>query len=162
MENWEKFRKLRNQCVKLTKKVKRDYFQKLDIKYINDNKRFWKIVKPFLSGKGNIEYKKIILVENEEIIRDFKKNADITNEYFVNVIKNLDVPEIMTEQISMNIDIVYVDPIDAIPHKFYNHPSILKMRENVKLTDTFTFSKINETQIKKESRQDLMQSLFER
>ena len=150
VENWEKYRKLRNECVKLTKKVKRDYFQKLDIKQINDNKRFWKTVKPFLSGKGNIEHKKIILVENDEIIRDEKKNADIMNNYFVNVTKILDVPEIMTEQISMNIDIVDVDPIDAIFHKLYNHPSILKIRENVKLTETFTFSKINETQIIKE------------
>ena len=50
----------------------------------------------------------------------------------------------------MNIDIVDVDPIDAILHKFYNHPSILKIRENVKLSETFTFSKINETQIIKE------------
>ena len=29
-------------------------------------------------------------------------------------------------QISMNIDIVDVDPIDAILHKFYIHPSILR------------------------------------
>ena len=56
VENWEKYRKLRNECVKLTKKVKRDYFQKLDIKHINGKKRFWKTVKPFLSRKGNIEH----------------------------------------------------------------------------------------------------------
>ena len=79
-------------------------------------------------GKGNIEHKKIILVENDEIIRDDKKNADM-NDYFVNVTKSLDVPEIMTEQISMNIDIVYVHPIDSILRKFYNHPSILKKRQ---------------------------------
>ena len=94
------------------------------------------------------EHKKIILVKNDESIRDDKKNADII--YFVNVTKILDVPEITTEQISMNIDIVDVDPIDTILHKFYNHPSVLKIRENVKLTETFTFSKINETQIIKE------------
>ena len=86
---------------------------------------------------------------NDEIIRDDKTNADIMNDYFVNVTKSLDVPEIMIEQISMNIDIVYVGPIDAIFHKFYIHPNILNIRENVKLTETFTFSKINETQIKK-------------
>ena len=88
-------------------------------------------------------------MENDEIIRDDKKNADIMNDYFVSVTKILDVPEIMTEEISTNIDIVYVDPIDAILHKFYNHPSILKIRENVKLTETFNFSKINETQVLK-------------
>ena len=34
--------------------------------------------------------------------------------------------------------------------KFYNHPSILKVRENVKFTETFTLNKINEIQIIKE------------
>ena len=37
-ENWETYRKLRNDCVKLTKKVKREYFQNLNINYIKDNK----------------------------------------------------------------------------------------------------------------------------
>ena len=86
-ENWDKYRKLRNECVSLTKKVKREYFQNLNINSINDNKTFWKTVKPFLSNKGNSKQKKIILVENNEIIRDDKKNADIMNEYFVNVTK---------------------------------------------------------------------------
>ena len=43
---------------------------------------------------------------------------------------------------------VYVVQIDAILHKFYNHPSFLKISEKDKLTETFTFSKINETQTK--------------
>ena len=45
VENWEKYRKLRNDCFKLTKKVKREYFQNLNIKSINDNKTFWKTVR---------------------------------------------------------------------------------------------------------------------
>ena len=44
--NWERYQKLRNECVKLTKKVKREYYQKLDVNSINDNKTFWKTVKP--------------------------------------------------------------------------------------------------------------------
>ena len=72
-ENWEKYRKLRNECVSLTKKEKREYFQNLNINSINDNKTFCKTVKPFLSNKGNSNQKKIILVENNEIIRDDKK-----------------------------------------------------------------------------------------
>ena len=40
-ENWEKYRKLRNACVKWTKRVQKDYFRKLNIKHINDNKAFW-------------------------------------------------------------------------------------------------------------------------
>ena len=52
----------------LTKMVKWEYFQKLNSNSINDNKTFWKTVKPFLSNKGNSNQKKIILIENNEII----------------------------------------------------------------------------------------------
>ena len=113
-ENWEKYRKLRNECVRLTKNVKREYFQNLNINSIKDNKTFWKTIKPFLSNKGNTHQKKIILVENDEIIMDNKKNADIMNDYFVNVTKSLDIPEFKIEQLPMNTDIVYIDPIDHI------------------------------------------------
>ena len=75
-EHWKKYRKLRNECVSLTKKVKREYFQNLNINSINDNKTFWKTVKPFHSNNGNINQKKI-LVENNEIIRDDKKKTQI-------------------------------------------------------------------------------------
>ena len=48
VDKWEKYRKLRNDCVKLTKKVKREYFERLKFNSVNDNKIFWKTVKPFL------------------------------------------------------------------------------------------------------------------
>ena len=41
-ENWEKYRKLRNECVKETRKVKKEYYQNLNISDITDNTFFWK------------------------------------------------------------------------------------------------------------------------
>ena len=105
-------------------------------------------MKPFFSDKGNKEQRKIILVENNEIIRDDIKNASTMNDYFVGFTKNLDNPEIEIKQLPLNTDIVCIDPIDTILYRYQNHPSILKVRENV--TETFTFSQINESQIKKE------------
>ena len=72
------------------------------------------------------------------------------NDYFVNITKNLDIPEIEIEQLPLNTDIVCIDPIDTILYNYKNHPSVLKIRENVTYTETFTFSQINEIQIKKE------------
>ena len=97
-ENWETYRKLRNDCVKLTKKVKREYFQNLNINYIKDSKMFWKTVKLLFSNKGS-KSTKIILVENDEIVSDDKKTAEIMNEYFNNLTKDLDLPEIMLEKL---------------------------------------------------------------
>ena len=113
-ENWEKYGKLRNECVSLTKKVKREDSQDLNINFINDNKTFWKTVKPFLCNKGNTNQKKIILVENDEIIRDDNENADIMNEYFVNVTKSLDIPEFKIGRLPTNTDIVYIVTIRHI------------------------------------------------
>ena len=54
VENWEKYRKLRNQCVKLTNKVKREYFDNININSLKDNKTFWRTIKPFFPKKQKI------------------------------------------------------------------------------------------------------------
>ena len=36
-------------CVSLLRKVKNEYFANLNEKNINDNRKFWQTVKPFLS-----------------------------------------------------------------------------------------------------------------
>ena len=60
--NWEKYRKLRNECVKATKKAKTEYFANLNTKIIYDNKRFWKTMKSLFSDK-KCKNQKIVLVE---------------------------------------------------------------------------------------------------
>ena len=107
-------------------------------------------MKPFFSVKVNKDQRKNILVVNNEIIRDDIKNASTMNDYFVDITKNLDITEIEIEQLPLNTDIVCIDPIDTILYRYKNHPSILKIRENVIYTETFTFSQINESQIKTE------------
>ena len=147
VENWEKYRKLRNECVKLTKKVKREYFENLNINSVNDNKSFWKTIKPFFTDK-NKKNGKIILVENNDIITDDKKNAEIMNEYFVNITQNLDIPEFTTEV--LHTDVECIDPIDEIIYNYSKHPSIIKINEIIKPVQTFSFSEVNQSQIEKE------------
>ena len=84
-ENRENYRKLRNECVKMTKKAKKEYFNNINIKSLNDNKRFWKIIKPNFTNKNKTQ--KMILVENMEIIKENKEIAEIFNNYFVNIVK---------------------------------------------------------------------------
>ena len=45
-ENWNAFKKQRNRCVKMLRQAKIDYYKTLDIKYLVDNRKFWKTVKP--------------------------------------------------------------------------------------------------------------------
>ena len=52
------------------KKVKREYYSKLDIKSVID--KFWNAVKPFLLDKAKTQ-RKITLVEKDEIVSKDKK-----------------------------------------------------------------------------------------
>ena len=144
VDKWEKYRKLRNDCVKLTKKVKREYFERLKINSVNDNKIFWKTVKPFFTDK-NKKNGKIVLVEDNRIITDNVKNAEIFNEYFVNITQNLDIPDITKEVLPIEVE--YIDPIDKIIYNYSKHPSIIKIKQIIKSNDNFSFHEVNQNEI---------------
>ena len=76
-----------NFCVKLFRKEKKTFYNKLDTKKVTDNKLFWKTVKPFLSDKGSSK-EKITLSENDQIITKEKQIAEIFNKFFTNAVKN--------------------------------------------------------------------------
>ena len=59
------YKKQRNYCVGLLKKVKKQFY----VNFVYDNKRFWKQIKPFFSDKSQ-SCNNITLVENNEIISD--------------------------------------------------------------------------------------------
>ena len=80
------FKKQRNYCVSLLKKVKKSYFGKLQPSSICDNKMFWKTVKPLFS-KEAVSTDNITLIENNVIISEDEKVAEIFNNYFTNAVK---------------------------------------------------------------------------
>ena len=77
----EAYKKQRNLCVSLLKKVKKSYFEKLQPSSICDNKMFWKAVKPLFSEK-TVSTDNITLIENNIIISEDKKVAEIFNSFF--------------------------------------------------------------------------------
>ena len=86
-ENWSNYKKQCNIYTSILKKTKSDYFNNIDIKNITDNKRFGTSVKPLFTDKSKT-CNSIILNENDKIIKDGKKIANIFNKYFVNIIKS--------------------------------------------------------------------------
>ena len=59
-DNWENQKKQRNFSVNLLRKTKTEYFQKLNVKDLSDNRKFQKTIKPFFSNKG-LNSKKLTL-----------------------------------------------------------------------------------------------------
>ena len=79
-ENKMKYNKQRNICVNMLKKAKREYYINIDIKLLNDNRKFWKCIKPLFSNK-QIRLSKAILIENDVTICNDTTIAEIFNDF---------------------------------------------------------------------------------
>ena len=80
------YNKQRSICVSLVRKSKREYYENLDVKCVQDNKNFWKKVLPLFSNKIKSK-EKIVLVENAEIVTEDSKLVKIFNDFFSTVNK---------------------------------------------------------------------------
>ena len=111
----------------------------MDQKSLLDNKTFWKVTKPLFSEKSKSN-NKIILLENDNIISEDPKVAEIFNDFFGKTVENLNIK-------GYNIDHATLENVDIVSNaidKFKNHPSILRIKENVQVNEKFSFSTVEE------------------
>ena len=66
-QSLERYKKQKSYCSRLYKKTRKNFFNSLNTSFVNDNKLFWKTVKPSFSNKGSFG-NKIKLVENDELL----------------------------------------------------------------------------------------------
>ena len=125
------------------------FFNSLNPSVISGNRKFWKILKPFFSNKGNYG-NKIELVENEEIIDDDTKVAEELNNFFKTAVASLDIhgnPYTVENVENMS------DPVEKAIKKFEFHPSILliknKIGKNVS-QNLFCFNEVTKAEVLKE------------
>ena len=71
-ENVLPYKKQRNICVSLRRKSLKKHLRSITEKGINNNKSFWKFIKPFPTNKGFIGSNDIILVDNDVVTTDEK------------------------------------------------------------------------------------------
>ena len=116
----------------------------MDLKVFEDNKTFWKRIKPLFSEKSKLKTN-ITLVENGTVTSDKKEVAEKLNNYFIEAVENLEIEQFISDDISYseNND----GNIDSIIEKYQSHPSILKIKEIVKLETKFKFNDITENDI---------------
>ena len=94
----------------------------METKLIADNKIFSKSVKLLFSDK--ITFKEIInLTENGEILSSDTDIADTFNDYFSNVVQNLNIPR---ENSMLNKGLC-INPVLAIVEKYKHHQSIISI-----------------------------------
>ena len=143
-ENRVNYHKYRNFCTGLFRKEKKLYYNNLDTKLITDNKTFWKTVSPLFSDK-HFRLNKITLLVGDEIISEDAEVAKQFNNYFSNVVSKLNIKGFETDFIFNPEN----DTISNIIKKYNSHPSILKIKENVKIETKFHFENISESEIRK-------------
>ena len=137
-ENKRNYKKIRNYCVNLLRRSKKRYYNNLNTKDIMDNKRFWKTIKPLFTEKAK-HTQNITLIEKNVLITEKENGAEKFNSFFINV-----VPEL---KITINDDNItntdgMSDPVLKAIKRYENHPSILKIKENVKIDERFSFCKV--------------------
>ena len=135
-ENKNEFKKYRNFCVGLLKREKKKYFDSLDVKIMDDNKEFWKKIKPMFSGKSAVK-SNITLIDGDNVLTNKSEVAETFNNYFTEVVQNLEIEKFPS---SINVDYENAENvIDMIILKYENHPSVLKIKEHTILGKKFTF-----------------------
>ena len=146
-QNKETYNKQRNYCVSLLRKDKKEYFAKLDEKNITDNKKFWHTVKPFLSDKVKTR-EAIILVDNNDILYKENEVAKTFNNFFSNIVKNLNIPEYQCED-DIHVRLFCNPALQAIM-KYRNHPSIKTIGHSMQHSSSFYFSPVAKNTVLKE------------
>ena len=137
-ENIEAFRKQRNYCVSLLRKEKKDFYNNLDTAIMRDNKMFWDVTKPVMTGKSKVK-SKITLVENDELISDEQKVAEILNNNFVDAVTNLGIEKFYLGEVQKKNHQSLEKKIDSILEYYKSHPSIVMINHKVNVTTKFRF-----------------------
>ena len=95
---------------------------------------FWKTVAPLFSNKSKASNK--ITSENEKLIINNQKCAEVFNNYFDGIIEE---PSIPIDQNLLNDASLFDDPVITAARKYERHPSILKIKEKLKNMTFFLF-----------------------
>ena len=134
----DSYKKQCNFCVNLLRKTKKEYLENINVKDINDNKKFWKTIKPFFSNKG-LNTNKLMLIEDSNLISEESILANTMNQYFTSITKQLNLKK--SPQSKNLEDINY----------YHNHISIEKIKSsNSSKSKFFTFNLVSSNEIKRE------------
>ena len=107
------------------------------------NQSFWRTIKPFMSDKSACFGNKIILQEGDKIINDTHEICEICNTYFTSVANDIGFDD------SIPPDFYTPHWFSAMINKHRQHPSIVKIRENISNDLVFDFQCVNAHDISK-------------
>ena len=106
---------------------------------INDNKKFWKTIKPFFSNKG-LNTNKLMIIEKKNLVSEESVLANMMDQYFTNITKQLKLKKSPP-----------LKNLEDIINYYHNHISIEKIRSsNNTQSKLFTFNLVSSDKSKQE------------
>ena len=87
-ENFLAMKRAKNYCDNLTRTTKKNFFQTVSKNGFANNKKFWNIVKPFLTNKGFLTNGNISIKVNDDLVTDKIKLANLFNLHYINIVEN--------------------------------------------------------------------------
>ena len=142
------YKKQRNLCSRLRKEAINKDFEQANVETNRNSKRFYDLIKPYMTNKGALSSNDIILYENDEFISDDKVLGDIFVNYYTNIVKLTTgkLPKDITNTLDIGTNHSII--IEKIIEMYKNHPSITGIRENATPFETFEFKKVNTADVK--------------
>ena len=146
-EDMRKYKDQRNLVVKLNIQAKKQHFKSLQLKTIDNDRKFWKTVKPLFSNKNPMS-DKITLIEDGRILSNDIEVAECFNEYFSTITDSLDIGPLFKEvQEQLTVEQMVLRAIT----KYENHSSIKVIKQHVPPNgQSFKFSHVTPNQVLKQ------------
>ena len=136
-KNGENYKKQINFCTNLLKKRKSGYFCNLNIKDLNDNKKFRKRIKLFFSDK-DLKTNNTIIKDKNELITNNSTLANLFNNYFINIACTLKLKQSPPKfSLIPNLLIHYRDDL-----------SVKKVKETYKIVEKFHLKEVSSKEVK--------------
>ena len=149
-ENKILYKRQRNFSVNLLRKEKKKYYNNLDMKIFQDNKKFWQTIKPLFSDKQHDIKRNIVIVENNSVISDNKEVAEKFNTFFIEAVDSLNIEPFNSPNYNNSDLECDHDNIDIIINRYKTHPSIQAIKENTIITNKFEFVDVTSDNIEME------------
>ena len=139
--DWITWKNQRNLCVKHRRQAIKDHYKLKCKNGTMNSKQFWKMLKPFISNKGNTDHNDIILIEEGKQNRDRKGVAEKLNNFFTDII------HITTGKTIISLEEGnHEQAILNIIAKYDNHISINNIgKRNIKTTFSFRMATTSDT-----------------
>ena len=138
-EDIKKYKKQPNLVAKLNRASKCNFFKKLEPTNVENDRKFWKAVKPLFSNTDPMS-NKIIFVEDCEILQEETRVAEILNSYFLTITDTLGLDPFFKDT-GQNETVDQM--VNQAVEKYKNHNSILRIKEKTKNFPSFGFTHVN-------------------